>query len=204
MAAPQKKNLDYYSWYCNAYDVDIKLRKLSRKYGPLGETIFHRLLDLIYSTHYYYEASLDNMAMIIVDKIGSKWVSDDKCSEVLEFCADIGLIDKDLMQSNVFTSVGIQDRYFTVAVSLRRKVNFKENKYLLIDILLIAEQTQVNAEETIINATLTGVNATLTGVNTGKGNETKRNEIKPKLNESNSNGNGNQSTWDCSKYIQYE
>ena len=85
--------------------------------------IFHRLLDFIYSTHYYCEANLENMAMIIVDKIGSNWVSNDKCSKVLEFCADIGLIDKDLMQRNVFTSVGIQDRYFNVALSLRRKIN---------------------------------------------------------------------------------
>ena len=40
MSAPLKECLLYYTWDCNAFDVDKKLKKLSRKYGPLGETIY--------------------------------------------------------------------------------------------------------------------------------------------------------------------
>ena len=160
MSAPQKEYLDYYNWYCNAFDVDKRLKKLSRKYGPLGETIYRRMLDLIYSNSYYLEADIEDAAMMVVDKIGSKWVSDEKCAEVLVYCSELGLFEHDLVNSKVWTAVSIQKRYFHTMSQLRRKISVSQKKYLLIDIPFnvpnpddSSEETNDSSEETEVNTT---------------------------------------------------
>ena len=160
MSAPQKEYLDYYNWYCNAFDVDKRLKKLSRKYGPLGETIYRRMLDLIYSNSYYLEADIEDAAMMVVDKIGSKWVSDEKCAEVLVYCSELGLFEHDLVKSKVWTAVSIQKRYFHTMSQLRRKISVSQKKYLLIDIPFnvpnpddSSEETNDSSEETEVNTT---------------------------------------------------
>ena len=158
MSAPHKECLLYYTWDCNAFDVDKKLNKLSRKYGPLGETIYRRMLDLVYSNSYYLEADLDDAAMMVSDKIGSKWVSDTKCAEVLKYCSDIGLFEHDLVKRNVWTSVGIQNRYFHVMKTMRRKIDMSKKKYLLADIPLSAPKSADSSEETLVNSEETPIN----------------------------------------------
>ena len=160
MSAPQKEYLDYYNWYCNAFDVDKRLKKLSRKYGPLGETIYRRMLDLIYSNSYYLEADIEDAAMMVVDKIGSKWVSDEKCAEVLVYCSEIGLFEHDLVKSKVWTAVSIQKRYFHTMSQLRRKISVSQKKYLLIDIPFNVPNPDDSSEETNDSSEETGVNTT--------------------------------------------
>ena len=174
MSAPQKEYLDYYNWYCNAFDVDKRLKKLSRKYGPLGETIYRRMLDLIYSNSYYLEADLEDAAMMVVDKIGSKWVSDEKCAEVLVYCSELGLFEHDLVKSKVWTAVSIQKRYFHTMSQLRRKISVSQKKYLLIDIPFNVPNPDDSSEE--INDSLEEINDSSeeTEVNTTK---RKENEI---------------------------
>ena len=168
MSAPTKEYLDYYNWSCNAFDVDKKLKKLSRKYGPLGETIYRRMLDLIYSNSYYLEADLEDAAMMVVDKIGSKWVSDEKCAEVLVYCSEIGLFEHSLVKSKVWTAVGIQQRYFSIMIQLRRKIDVSQKKYLLVDIPLNSQTIDHSSEETKINDEETKINDEETQVNTTK------------------------------------
>ena len=160
MSAPTKEYLDYYNWYCNAFDVDRRLKKLSRKYGPLGETIYRRMLDLIYSNSYYLEADLEDAAMMVVDKIGSKWVSDEKCAEVLMYCSELGLFEHDLVKSKVWTAVSIQKRYFHTMSQLRRKISVTPKKYLLIDIPFNVPTFSDSSEETNDSSEETGVNTT--------------------------------------------
>ena len=160
MSAPQKEYLDYYNWYCNAFDVDKRLKKLSRKYGPLGETIYRRMLDLIYSNSYYLEADIEDAAMMVVDKIGSKWVSDEKCAEVLVYCSELGLFEHDLVKSKVWTAVSIQKRYFHTMSQLRRKISVSQKKYLLIDIPFNVPNTDDSSEETNDSSEETEVNTT--------------------------------------------
>ena len=160
MSAPQKEYLDYYNWYCNAFDVDKRLKKLSRKYGPLGETIYRRMLDLIYSNSYYLEADIEDAAMMVVDKIGSKWVSDEKCAEVLVYCSELGLFEHDLVKSKVWTAVSIQKRYFHTMIQLRRKISVSQKKYLLIDIPFNVPNPDDSSEETNDSSEETGVNTT--------------------------------------------
>ena len=160
MSAPQKEYLDYYNWYCNAFDVDKRLKKLSRKYGPLGETIYRTMLDLIYSNSYYLEADLEDAAMMVVDKIGSKWVSDEKCADVLVYCSELGLFDHDLVKSKVWTAVSIQKRYFHTMAQLRRKISVTQKKYLLIDIPFNVPTFSDSSEEINDSSEETGVNTT--------------------------------------------
>ena len=168
MSAPQKEYLDYYNWYCNAFDVDKRLKKLSRKYGPLGETIYRRMLDLIYSNGYYLEADVEDVSMMIVDKIGSKWVSDEKCSEVLMYCSELGLFEHDLVRRKVWTAVRIQKSYFHTMGQLRRKISVNQKKYLLIDIPFNVPSSNVSSEETNDSSEETNDSSEETGVNTTK------------------------------------
>ena len=176
MSAPQKEYLDYYSWQCNAFDVDKRLKKLTRKYGPLGETIYRRMLDLIYSNSYYLEADLEDASMMIVDKIGSKWVSDEKCAEVLVYCSELGLFEHDLVKSKVWTAVSIQKRYFHTMSQLRRKISVSQKKYLLIDIPFNVHFHDDSSEETFDSSEETLDSSEETQVNTSKRKESKRNE----------------------------
>ena len=121
MGAKTKEYLEYYPWECNAFEVDKGLKLLCRKYGPLGECVYRRTLDIIYSNGYYLEASLEDLAMMVVDKVGSKWLSDSKCADILLHCSDIGLFEHDLVKSEVWTSVGIQKRFFRVMKLMKRK-----------------------------------------------------------------------------------
>ncbi|MEG0093174.1 MAG: DUF4373 domain-containing protein [Erysipelotrichaceae bacterium] len=178
MAAPTKKYLSYYNWECNSYDVDSKLQDISFEYGPLGETIYRRMLDLIYSNGYYIEITIDKLSRTLVWKIGSQWLKTNKCVEILTYCVDIGLFDKNLIQSNIWTSVGIQNRYFGIMKQLKRVIDPSKEKYLLIDIVLNAPKNEIPSEETNNHSEETDIYSEETGVNSGKEKEKKQKEIK--------------------------
>ncbi|SJZ60154.1 DUF4373 domain-containing protein [Anaerorhabdus furcosa] len=179
MAAPKKEHLDYYNWSCKAYDTNFTLKKLSRKYGPLGETIYRRMLDLIYITNYYIVIDIDELSYDLAQKIGTKWCDENKCAEILRYCTDIGLFDKNLVECNVWTSDGIQKRYFEIMEKvLRRTIDFKNKKYLLIDVPLSVPKNDISSEETGFNSEKTRVYSEETGVNSDKGNEIKINQNK--------------------------
>lgn len=130
MAAPLKDGLSYFS-----LDVDIftseKLFDLQNEYGPIGEVIYFRLLCMIYRKGYYLEfESIDKLASILIKSIGNRWIRDKKVViQVIPFLAKCNLFSPELMQENVLTSVGVQERYFKATE--RRKPKY--GKYILID-----------------------------------------------------------------------
>lgn len=191
MAAPKKEHLDYYNWSCKSYDTDFKLKKLSRKYGPLGETVYRRMLDLIYITNYYIIIDLEELSFSLAEKIGFKWCDEKKCAEILRYCTDIGLFNKNLVECNVWTSDGIQKRYFEIMEKvLRRTIDFENKKYLLIDVPLNASKNEVSSEFMGVSSEITEVSSEFIGVSSDKRKENKQNEIKQneiKLNENNFN-----------------
>lgn len=126
---PRKKGLDWFkkdvSWY-----EDLKIMKLLDRYGPLGNTIFDCVLCRIYREGYYLEASPEELAFAVMKDIGSRWVKDKNLVlQVIYYCADIGLISKDLLQQNIITSAGLQRRY--ADVTSRNKVD--KSLYWLIE-----------------------------------------------------------------------
>ena len=114
MARPRKTGLSYFP-----LDVDIfqdeKLFDLQNKYGPLGEVIYLRLLCIVYKNGYFFRFDdIDKLAALMIRSIGSQWARDKKTvKDVILFLAKTNLFSAELMQRNVMTSRGIQERYLT-------------------------------------------------------------------------------------------
>lgn len=162
MARPAKKGLDYYPADTNRRN-DFKIMDLLNEYGPLGYTIYDFCLQYIYESGYFLDVPLKQVCLTLCRDIGAKWIKNkDLVWQVIDYCADIGLFDKDLLRQNVMTSVGIQRRYDSVTV--RNKVD--KSKFWLLEkqklkvALINAPKNGVSATETQVNATEMQVNAT--------------------------------------------
>lgn len=153
--APNKLELDYFPKMVNFYEDD-KIFDLLDEYGPLGVTIYDCILTIVYANGYYANLSKDKLSRMVIRKIGNKWIKSQKVVvQVIDYCADLGLFHKNLMLQNIITSVGIQKRYYKVAVKLmKRRLHSKE--YWLLDEngepLLNAPFKPINSEETLINS----------------------------------------------------
>lgn len=152
MARPAKKGLDYYPSDTNRRN-DFKIMDLLNQYGPLGYTIYDFCLQYVYENGYFLDVPLQQVYLTLCRDIGAKWIKNKNLvGQVIDYCADIGLFDKDLLRQNVMTSVGIQRRYDSVTV--RNKVD-KSEFWLL---------GKENCEAALINAPKNGVSATETNV----------------------------------------
>ena len=115
------KDVDYY--------MDDRIMDLLDAFGPLGQTVYDVMLTMVYREGYYLEMSPDRLARQIIRWIGSRWVgSREEVVEVLNFIAEVGLVDKALYRQGVITSAAIQRRYNEVAA--RRKTD--RSKYWLL------------------------------------------------------------------------
>ena len=152
MARPAKKGLDYYPSDTNRRN-DFKIMDLLNQYWPLGYTIYDFCLQYVYENGYFLDVPLQQVCLTLCRDIGAKWIKNKNLvGQVIDYCADIGLFDKDLLRQNVMTSVGIQRRYDSVTV--RNKVD-KSEFWLL---------GKENCEAALINAPKNGVSATETKV----------------------------------------
>lgn len=189
MPRQPKKGLAYFPKDVDYYDDD-KIMDLLMEYGPLGQTIYDVILCYVYKNGYYLELPLDKLATLIVRIVGNRWIKEKNLVlQVIHYCADIGLFDKDLLSQNVITSAGIQHRYSEVTV--RNKVN-KEKYWLLkneksstADISAIF--LPISATETAISAT--EIDITATEMQQRKEKESKLN--KSKVNVCAARGNHN-------------
>jgi hypothetical protein len=178
MARPRKAGLDYFPKDVDTWD-DFKIMDLVNEYGPLGYCIYDIVRDEIYKNGYYLEVSLDNLARLIVRKIGNRWIKDKGLvRQVIQYCADIGLFDNALLTQSVITSAGIQRRYSEVTV--RNKVN--TDKYSLLEknksqaVLESAAKTEINVTKNPISVTKKPVSATFIPQKESKSNKSKVNE----------------------------
>lgn len=159
MARPRKQGLSYFPMDVDYYD-DFKIIDLLEKYGPVGVTVFHVILCMVYREGYYLEISPENLAAKVMRLIGNKWVKDKRLVlQVIHDCAELGLFDKALVMQDVITSAGIQRRYAKATV--RNKVD--RSSFWLIDddgqSLIKAPVNRVSAAETPISVTETPVSA---------------------------------------------
>ena len=164
MGRQPKKGLDFFRKDVDTWD-DFKIMDLVDKYGPMGYAVYDVMLCIVYSHGYYLEGSLDQLAALIMRKIGNRWIEDKKLvQEVIQYCAELGLIDKALLARSVVTSEGIQKRYSEVTA--RKKVD--KSKYWLID--NPEDQSEDHSEpEEIISATEKDISATEKNISaTGK------------------------------------
>ena len=150
--APNKKGLDYFPKTIDFYEDD-KIFDLLDRYGPLGVTVYDCILCIVYKHGYYAEIPLDRLSKLITKMIGNKWVKNQKVVvQVVHFCSEIGLIDDGLMTENIITSVGIQRRFYEIAVK-RMKRQLYNDKYWLLkneengEPLLNAPKNGITSEE---------------------------------------------------------
>ncbi len=177
MARPPKKGLGYFPKSTDFYDDD-KIIDLLEEYGPLGLTIYDVVITIVYKNGYYLELPVDKLASLAVRYIGNRWIKQKSfVIQVIHYCADIGLFDKDLLLQNVITSVGIQERYSEVTA--RNKAD--KSKYWLLE-KNPSHAVSVCAPFSHVSETKTGVYATETKINDVKMQQSKVN--KSKLNES--------------------
>ena len=183
--APNKKALNYFPKMCNFYEDD-KIFELLEKYGTVGVTVYDCILTIVYSQGYYADLSKDKLSKMVVHKIGTRWVKQRVVVQVIQFCAELGLLHKTLLDQSVVTSVGIQTRYYEIAIGqLKRRLYSK--KYWLLDEngneipqpLLNAPKNRINSEENRINSEEKGFNSELNRFNSveRKGIERNRKEV---------------------------
>ena len=186
MARPVKVGLDYYPADTNRRN-DFKIMDLLDEYGPLGYTIYDFCLQYIYENGYYLKIPIKQLRLSIIKDIGSKWIKNkDLVGQVIDYCAEIGLFDKDLLQQNVITSVGIQRRYDSVTV--RNKV--KKSEFWLLE-KENSQEACTSAPKTEVSATETGVSATITSVSATEMRQRKEKERKEKESKRESSGSRN-------------
>ena len=181
MARPKKIGLDYFPFDVDIFEDD-KFFDLQNEYGPLGEVIYLRLLCMVYHAGYYYRFdSLEKLASMLIRSIGNRWARDKRTVvDVILFLAKINLFSAELMQENVLTSRGIQERY--LAATERRQTEITE--YSLLE-KKAPHEGVLNAPENTVSVTETDVIATETAVIVCE-NATKQSKVKEsKLNESN-------------------
>ena len=156
---PYEAGLSYFPKMVDFYEDD-KIFDLLDRYGPLGVTVYDCILCIVYKHGYYAEIPLDKLSKMIVKMIGNKWVKNQKAVvQVVHFCSEIGLIDDGLMTENIITSVGIQRRFYKIAVKLMKR-QLHDKKYWLLEKnedvegLLSAPKKRINSEENQINSEL--------------------------------------------------
>lgn len=130
MARPYKVGNNYFPSDVNIYS-DLKIMDLLNEYGPIGYLVYDWIIRKVYQEGYYLEADLDQLSSFFVRDIGSKWIRNKSVvTQVIYFCADIGLFDHDLLAQGIITSVGIQRRY--LEITSRRKQPNKLEKYRIL------------------------------------------------------------------------
>lgn len=154
--APNKPGLTYFPKMLDFYEDD-KIFDLLDEYGPLGVTIYDCILCIVYKNGYYAEIPLDKLSKMIIKMIGNKWVKNQKVVvQVVHFCSDIGLLDDALMTENIITSVGIQRRYYEIAVK-RMKRQLYSDKYWLLN--------KEEKEEPLLNLPINQDTSEIKGIN---------------------------------------
>ena len=162
--APNKKGLAYFPKMIDFYEDD-KIFDLLDRYGPLGVTVYDCILCIVYKHGYYAEIPLDKLSKMIIKMIGNKWVKSQKAVvQVVHFCSEIGLLNDDLMTENIITSVGIQRRYYEIAVKRMKRQLYTDRYWLLgkaedEEPLLNAPLNRINSEENRINSEENQINS---------------------------------------------
>ena len=188
MARPLKTGLSFY--YKDAHEwSDYRIIDLVETYGPIGYAIFDVIRGEVYQNGYYLEISPEKIALLVTHVIGSRWIENRATViQVMAYCAEIGLLDADMLAQSVITSVDMQMHYAQVAA---RRKNDKSKYWLLKE-----EETEDGdpsdnpVDLSDIKSAETGINAAETRIYTAEmqqRKENKRKENKSKANKSKAN-----------------
>ena len=138
MANRTKSGLDYFPLDVNFFS-DIKCRKLLKKYGSDGITLYIYLLCRIYEDGYFIEMDED----LLFFTAESLKFDEVLVNEMLNFMFKIGVFDEfSAKKNNILTSKSIQIRYSEISKIARRKKIVE--KFSLINVHLSPNNVQLS------------------------------------------------------------
>lgn len=118
MARPQKKGLDFYSVDTGLF-LNRKIKRVIRSFGGNGYMIYSHILTEIYRDKGCFIEWDSNTAFDVSDTLN---VKETLVNEVVSYCANVGLFDKELLRcENVLTSKNIQEFWLKVSRKAKRK-----------------------------------------------------------------------------------
>ena len=171
MARPKKTGLDYFYKGVDDWD-DIRRMDLMEKFGPVGFAAYDVVLCQVYKNGYYLEVSLDKLALYVMRMVGRHWFeSREQARQIIEYCGEIGLFDRELLAQSVVTSKEIQRHY--ADVSARRKADRSQYWLLPLDDE-VEKDCECTQEESIQD-----VSAAETRINAAKTQQSKVKQSKP-------------------------
>lgn len=172
MGRPKRTGFNYFPLDISFFE-DIKIRKLIRRGYTESISVYMASLCSIFKDGYFLEIDED-FAFFICEKTG---VDEERVKQCLDKCVEVGLFDKELYDSGILTSAGIQERYAKICEQTNRV--FSMDKYLLID-FVSSEKSMVSSEETQVNSEESMVSYEETQVNSEKSTQSKVKESKEK------------------------
>lgn len=147
MGRHAKVALDYYPMDVHFLD-DYKVMTLVDEYDIVGLAVYVAAISEVYANGYYLEAPLEKLALSVNRKISRHRIKNkQQTMEIIRFCGEIDLFDKELLEQGVFTSKGIQTRYAEVTV--RNKTD--KSKYWLLDSDKSEEKSEKLEEKSSVN-----------------------------------------------------
>lgn len=174
MPRPLKQGVSYFPSDVDIYN-DFKIMNLLDEFGPIGYLVYDWSIRKIYTNGYYLELDLDQLSLYFTKDIGNKWVKNKRLVvQVIHYCADIGLFDKDLLQQNVMTSAGIQRRY--LEITARRQAQGVKKYWLLDKAFLTVPNNSINVYNNSINVDDNSINVDDNATKKSKQNKTKQKE----------------------------
>jgi len=165
-----KRGLEYFPMDVDFFQ-DIKIRKLIRRQGGKAVAVYALLLCFIYKNGYYIGGD-EELPFIISEQTGYDEVY---IQEVIKDCLALGLFNLEMYKKeNILTSEGIQRRYKSILLTMKRVVRI--DKYNLIS----SEEKGISSEEKGISSEEKGISSEEKGINSEEStlNKKKRKEKK--------------------------
>lgn len=126
--ANNKTGFNYYNVDTDRY-MDIRIKRLKKDHGCDGIAVYDYILCEIYRNKGCFLVWDETTAFDVADYFGLK---ETKVSEIVRYCSDVGLFNKELLLRGVLTSASIQRRYLEMCVRAKRKSAYIPEEYRII------------------------------------------------------------------------
>lgn len=186
MARPLKNGLDYFPLMTSYYNNE-KLLDLTLEYGYLSEIVYIRILANVYQHGYYMEMSEKTLVKLIRRQLGgTKTPSSELLARIIRNIGELGLLDNNLKNQGVVTSIGIQRQFI---LSTKRRKNVDISKYWLLDdaemqklkVFLKTSSNEISVDNNLVNVDSNSINVYRSTQSKSKSkSEKKRESLKDK------------------------
>lgn len=123
-----KPSLDFYSIDTDRYQ-DRRIKRLKKAYKCQGIAVYDFLLCEVYRVYGCYAIYDDDTIFDVAEYFD---LSEDDVCTIVDYCAEIGLFDRAMLDKGVITSVAIQRRYMDICLRAKRKGAAIPEEYKLI------------------------------------------------------------------------